>query len=156
MSRGLSGISLTSELQRIRLSLDLLLDRRAVLFGSVYLMVLFVGVLQAVMGEKTFFYGQVFLTPLLLIGIPALSDCIALERRAGSLDLALSSPGAKMYFVRRIGALVGAAVVQGWLLLWIEWAFVSPRRCPVWMLFVQVVVVSALFGSIVLFWAVRL
>jgi hypothetical protein len=148
--------SLRSELQRTRLSLELLFDKRAFVFGGVYLVVLFLSLVSAVMGERTFFYGEVFLVPLLLIGTPVLADCIALERRAGSLDLALSSPGAKMYFVRRIGALVGAAVVQGWLLLFVEWAFVSTRRYPVWMLLVQVVVVSVLFGAIILFWAVRL
>jgi hypothetical protein len=152
----LSRNSLRSELQRTRLSLDLLFDRRVVVFASVYLMTLLYGVTQAVTEPKTFFYGEVFLVPLLLIGIPVLSDCIALERRAGSLDLALSSPGARMYFVRRIGALVGAAMIQGWLLLLIEWGFVTSRRYPVWMYLVQVVVVSALFGSIILFWAVRL
>ncbi|HNJ78742.1 MAG TPA: hypothetical protein PKX56_05255, partial [Marmoricola sp.] len=37
-----------------------------------------------------------------LIGAPVLSDVVDLERRAGSLDLALSSPGADLYFERRL------------------------------------------------------
>src|SRR4051812_32481667 len=102
---------------RIRLSLRLLTERRAALFIAVDAMFLFAGVMigLAGTGSVTEFWLPLFVMPLLVVGVPMLSDTVSVERRSGTLDLALTSPGARFYFERRVGAVVVAAVVQGWL-----------------------------------------
>lgn len=141
-------------LRRLGLSLELLLERRAGIYLTVDGLILF-GVLVGVLvgGEPEQFYMAALL-PCLIVGVPILSDAIALERRAGSLDLALSSPGASYYFERRVLVLCVVMAVQGCLvLLLIRFAIAPFFVLPV---LVQTLVSSSVVGAAVLFWAVRL
>ena len=66
-------------------------------------------------------YLFVAIAPALLLGIPALSDLVALERDAGSLDLLLSVPRAARHLQQR-AFLVGAVMLlQAWIALATIW-----------------------------------
>src|SRR5688572_4643039 len=124
-------------LRRMQLSVTLLLDRRlGLLFGvdGLVLFVLTVAVLSGA-GDAKAFYTGVVLVPTLFLGIPILADVIALERRAGSLDLALSSPGGSDYFERRVASFTIFLIVQAWLLL--SFARFSVGRFPLWAAWIQ-------------------
>ena len=45
--------------------------------------------------------------------MPILADAVAVERRSGTLDLALTSPGARFYFERRVAAVAVLMIVAG-------------------------------------------
>ena len=106
-----------SEIARVLLSLRLLTERRAALFITIDALFLYSGFFigLAGTGSVTDFWLPMFLMPLLVVGVPMLSDTMAVERRSGTLDLALTSPGARFYFERRVGAVAAVAMVQGWL-----------------------------------------
>lgn len=145
-------------LRGVRLSLELLLGRRLVLFAAVDALVVGFALLMMLLtsdGDPRDLYLTVFLLPALLLGLPALSGLVAVERRAGCLDLALSVPSAERYFLRRVAAVCGVTVAQGWLVLVLGWlyeGFAFPLLAPL----LQVVVASAFLGAVALFWAVRL
>lgn len=50
--------------------------------------------------------------PLLVFGVPLLANVVDLERRAGTLDIALTSRGARFYFEQRAFGLVSIFFVQ--------------------------------------------
>ena len=49
----------------------------------------------------------------LILGLPALSGLVEVERRAGCLDLALSAPAVGGYFLRRAGAVCASWPSRG-------------------------------------------
>ena len=102
---------------RIRLSLRLLTERRAALFITVDAMFLFAGVMigLAGTGSVTEFWLPLFVMPLLVVGVPMLTDTVAVERRSGTLDLALTSPGARFYFERRVGAVANTGTGEAFV-----------------------------------------
>lgn len=140
------------------LSLRLLLGRRLGLFAAIDALVVGISVLQMLLegeGDGAELYRFVFLVPALVLALPALAGMVDLERRAGCLDLALSSPSAEGYFLRRAGAVCAVTAAQGWLVVLLGWVingFSFPVVAPI----VQVVMVSAFLGAVSLFWAVRL
>lgn len=113
----------TDFLREMPLSLRLLVQRRAGLvlvvdalfLTSVLATLLIEGDSTSLsMGNDLYF---TVVLPMVLLGIPVLADQIALERRAGCLDLALSAPGAGTYFERRTMALLLVMLAQGWMLM---------------------------------------
>ncbi len=145
-----------AELRRLRLSLGLLLGRREVLFlildavlviGQLLLMWIAGGGLSQV-------YRSVTLHPLLLLGVPAMANLVALERQAGSLDLALTTASVEAYFLRRIGAVLTITGAQALLVLLGFWFF-GTDPFPLVSVVLQVLAANALLGSVVLFWAVH-
>jgi len=145
-------------LRGIRLSLELLLGRRLSLFAGVDAVVIAAALLAVLLGSEgdpNDLYLSVFLIPSLLLGLPALSGLVAVERRAGCLDLALSAPSAERYFLRRVGAVLAVTVAQGWAVLLLGWLY-EGFSFPLFAPLLQVVVVSAFLGAVALFWAVRL
>lgn len=147
-----------STLRQTRLSLELLLGRRLLMFALIDLAVLLFAVLSMLLGdggEPAGIYTWVILMPFLLLGLPALSGIVEVERRAGCLDLALSSPGAVGYFVRRAAAVCGLMALQGWVLTLADW-FYESRRFPLLAPLAQIAAVTFLLGALALFWAVRL
>src|SRR5205085_11091612 len=104
---------------RVRSSVALLVERRVGLFLAIDGFFLFFGITIALggNGRATMFWLPLFLLPCLLVGVPMLSECVAVERRSGTLDLALSSPGARFYFERRAGAVAVLMIVQGCIAL---------------------------------------
>lgn len=144
--------SARSTLRRLVLSVGLLLGRRAVLFVAADLLLILV------FGTAMLFGGGdpwvLVMATYLLIGVPVLSDAVDLERRAGSLDLALSSPGADDYFERRVGSFLAVLTIQAWLLLVVGFLFVS--GFPLAPALVQAALGALFLGAATLFFAVRL
>ncbi len=143
---------------RVRLSLRLLTDRRAALFVSIDALFLFGGLMigfSGASGSVREFWNPFFLMPLLVIGVPMLADAVAVERRSGTLDLALTSPGARWYFERRVAAVVGMMVLQGWVTIGIVRVTMRSEPFPLSGPFVQAISVALFIGAAVLNWAVR-
>lgn len=145
-------------LRGVRLSLELLLGRRLWLFAAIDAAVILSMVLKMLVGdggEPAGIYNWVILMPFLLLGLPALSGQVEVERRAGCLDLALSTPGAVDYFVRRAAAICGVMALQGWALTVADWLY-EDRGFPLLAPLAQIAAVTYLLGALTLFWAVRL
>lgn len=149
---------LRDALRPVRLSLELLLGRKLVLFAVVDAAVVLACLLDMLLdspGEPAEIYRSVVLVPFLLLGIPALSGLVDVERQAGCLDLALSSPSAEGYFVRRAAAVCATLAAQGWALVLFAWLYDS-RSFPLLSVLLHIAVVSVFLGAVALFWAVRL
>jgi hypothetical protein len=142
----------------IRLSLELLLGRRLLLFAGIDLLVVGGAFFSMLLGDgdaPEAVWSGVVLPPFLLLGLPALSGLVDLERRAGCLDLALTTPAAEGYFLRRVLAVCGVLCVQGCFLMVVDWLY-EDSGFPLLSVLLQVVVLSAFLGAAALFWAVRL
>ena len=147
-----------SALRAVRLSLELLLGRRLWLFAAIDVIVILIAFLSMLLGDggtPASIYFWVVLMPFLLLGLPALSGIVEVERRSGCLDLALSSPGSVGYFVRRAAAVGAVLAVQGWTLTLADWLY-EGRTFPLLPPLVHVAAVTFLLGALALFWAVRL
>jgi hypothetical protein len=141
---------------RIRSSLALLVERRVGLFLSIDGLFLFSAIPIAFggNGRASDFWFPLFIIPSLILGVPMLSECVAVERRSGTLDLALSSPGARFYFERRALAVAVLMIVQGWL--GVFFARLATETFPFTAPLIQVVVVSLFITSVTLNWSLRL
>jgi hypothetical protein len=141
---------------RVRSSVALLVERRVGLFLAIDGFFLFFGITIALSGDgrATMFWVPLFLVPCLLVGVPMLSECVAVERRSGTLDLALSSPGARFYFERRAGAVAVLMIVQGCVAL--AFARATTETFPLTGPLIQIVVVSLFLTSVTLNWSLRL
>jgi hypothetical protein len=112
------------------------------------------------------FYAPGVVLPLLLVVSSSLSSLVALERRAGSLDLALAAPSPALFFLRRLWPPVALGLLQGWLLLLLSFlesnspANLLAGRATGWEVLLRAAFSSALVAclaaSISLFWATRL
>lgn len=143
-------------LARFRSTLALLTERRAGLFITVDLFIIHAALLMALFGgggsAKDFWY-PIFVAPVLLLGVPILAESVAVERRSGTLDLALTSPGARFYFERRVMAVAVLMIAQGWLVvllsrLWEPYPLAPPL--------IQVVTVCCFISAVALNWSLRL
>lgn len=142
-------------LLRTKHSVALLAERHAILFCVLDGMFLLAGLTAGLGGDDaSSLYLPVYILPCFLIGIPMLADCVAIERRSGTLDLALTSPAARFYFERRVLAVVLLMVVQGWLAIFVTRILMEPF--PLSGPLVQVVSVALFLGAVSLNWAVRL
>ena len=142
---------------RVRLALRLLTERRAALFIAVDALFLNAGLMTGLAGSgsATDFWLPMFLMPLLVVGVPMLADTVAVERRSGTLDLALTSPGARLYFERRVGAVVVVAVLQGWLCMIAVRLLMRSEPFPLSGPLAQAISVALFTGAVTLNWAVR-
>ena len=100
---------MAARMRRWHLSLDLLLGRRLLLFAILDAIVVLWGLSMALFeGEEPMgIYSGLVTFPFVLLALPAMADVIALERRAGSLDLALTASSTEAYFARRILTVCG-------------------------------------------------
>jgi hypothetical protein len=141
-----------------RSCLRLQLGRQLAVVVVVDLVLVAVGVLDALIepGEPAvgLYFGAV-LVPLLVLGLPALADLVALERRAGCLDLALMAPAGELYFLRRAGVVVGLMAGQGSLVMTFAWAL-GGGTFPWLTVELQLLAATAFAAAATLFWAVRL
>jgi len=83
--------------QRAIASLRVLLERRWAVYLAVDVLLFFYVLIIALVGggeARALWIGGVLL-PSVILGIMILSDAIDVDRRAGSLDLALSAPGGR-------------------------------------------------------------
>lgn len=148
---------LRNALRAGRLTLELLLGRRLLLFLIADLGLIGLALLNLLLetdADARAIYGGVVVLSL-LFGPFALAALLDVERRAGCLDLALASPSAEGYFLRRAGAVCVLLCLQGWLLMFLTWLFTT-RKFPLAVVFLQLALVSAFLGAVALFWAVRL
>lgn len=156
-------------MQSTRYDLALLLDRRLILFLLVDGFVTLVGLFDALTngGKVEVVYASSVLMPSLVFGVPAMASVIALERQAGSLDLALSVPLTERFFRRRLLSVSVLLIGQGWLLLLLNyfetagglWPAISqlPESGPLLArALLQTVLVNLFLAALILFWAVRL
>jgi hypothetical protein len=145
-------------LRSIYLALRFLLGRRLGLFVAVDALVIGYLVLLMLLdpeGNRIEVYRFLFLYPSVVLALPTLAGIVDLERKAGCLDLALSTPNAEGYFLRRAGAVCFLVAAQGTLLTLFGW-FLGERAFPLLPSLLQIVAVSAFLGAVSLFWAVRL
>jgi hypothetical protein len=145
-----------SRLRDWRLRLELQLGSRFLLFAVIDGVLVGGAILAALLGggEPRDFYFQAVLLAPLLVGLPALADLLALERNAGSLDLALATPAPVAYFVRRVQAVSAVLVAQSTLTLlaiWISEKGGFPLVPPL----LSSLAGNALLAAAVLFWAGR-
>lgn len=143
-------------LTRTRLSIALLTERRLALYAWVDLLLGFVGLaisFSGARGSSMDFYFPFFILPVLFIAVPMLSDTLAVERRSGTLDLALTSPGAAFYFERRVLAVTALMILQGWIGVVIAYALAENFDFPTPL--AQIVVVSLFTAAVALNWSVR-
>ncbi len=145
-----------SALVRLRGSISLLTERRLPLFATMDGFFLFAGLMMAFGGEGSAaaFYTPMVMLPLFLIAVPMTAESVAVERRSGTLDLALTSPGARFYFEKRIGGIAALVVIQSWLIILLPYFFVE--RFPLSGAMLQIVLVVLFVSAAVLNWAVRL
>ena len=159
---GRSGI-----LRQSAYAFELLLERRIWLFAIADFIVILQGLLTALLGTGRLeqIYTSMVLVPIVLLGVPVLSSSIALERRAGSLDLALASASTERYFLRRTLPVCLFLVVQAWSLLAVAYGVVHEHLIFDYLrhkghLVVPVVLHCALVGimtgAVTLFWASRI
>jgi hypothetical protein len=146
----------SSALRRMRLSIALLTERRVALLLTVDGLFFFFGFLNALESEKgsaKAFYLLLFLFPALVLGVPILAEAVVVERRSGTLDLALSSAGSAFYFQRRIGSFALIIAAQGWMGVLVARGAIEafPLSAPL----IQMVVVTIFLGTAVLNWSLR-
>lgn len=142
--------------ERILLGLRLLVGRRRGALIGFDLFVLMTAAIGAFESSEWLWqmFVPVVLMPMLILGLPVVSDSVALELRAGSLDLALTSPGAEGYFERRIFSFCGLLIIQGCLIIVaIRFAQGNFLLFPA---IVHVLVSGFVIGATALFWATRL
>ncbi|MCP4657430.1 MAG: hypothetical protein GY856_18650 [bacterium] len=140
-------------------AIDLLLERRLWLFLIVDVLLYLGGLIDGLVasGELVTLYHQTFLVPCLVLELPVLAGVVALERRAGSLDLALAVPSTERYFARRMAPVCAFFVGQGWLALMPGWLLLgADDGWDLTRAMLQSLVISLFLGIVTLFWAVHL
>lgn len=142
---------------RMQVSLALLTERRATLLLSVDGFFLFAGLMMAFAGNGSVrdMWLPLFLLPSIFLGVPILADAVAVERRSGTLDLALTSPGARFYFERRVAAVAALMIAQGWLVV-VAGRLLNAAYFPLSGPLVQVVFVAVFITAAALNWSLRL
>jgi hypothetical protein len=100
-------------------------------------------------------YAGACLVPLLALGVAALADLVALERRAGCLELALAAPAGELYFLRRVGVVVAVLLAQGTTVMTLAW-LATGAEFPLLTVLAQLAAVTLFTAAVTLFWAVRL
>jgi hypothetical protein len=106
-------------------------------------------------GEPRTIYAAAVLLPLLASGGLAMADVVALERRAGSLDMALALPASWRYFARRLAVVCAILIVQSWIVVVLLWAAES-GSFPLLPALLHPAAVCVFLAAAALFWAVRL
>ena len=145
--------------------LELLLEGRLLLFLIGDFLAMVWGIFSALLagGKIDKVYALGVLLPTLPMLCSALSSVIALERRAGSLDLALAAPSPTRFFLRRLWPPLVLAWLQGNLVLLLAFfeahrldeIFAGHLRQTGSLLRASVLVLLTV-AAINLFWATRL
>jgi len=139
------------DLRGLFLHIRLMLGRKALAVIIIdLLLVVNVAILGLMASDRVVSFLPVSL-PFLLLGIPLLADIVAMERRAGSLDLVLAIPSSHGYFQRRVLALAILMLLQGVTVLIFDRVFLGTFSLVPAILFI---VVQLLFiSTAVLFFA---
>ena len=144
-------------LTRARVSLALLTERRLAMFLTVDGFFLFAGMMMSFAGNGSVrdYWLPMFLFPSIFLGVPIMADSVAVERRSGTLDLALTSPGARLYFERRVASVAALMVAQGWLVIFVA-RLLNSAYFPLSGPLIQVVIVAVFISAVTLNWTLRL
>lgn len=156
----------TTVLRRLKHNLTLTLERRVWLVLLVDAFFIFVGSLEALVegaGMDRILDRAVFLPSVLLL-LPTLAGSVALERRAGSLDLALSAVSTERYFLRRLFSLSALFAAQGAFLIALSYMETAGSDVLTWNRYTlpflraefQNLMLHAFLACQVLFWCTRL
>jgi ABC-type multidrug transport system ATPase subunit len=134
-----------------RLSAELLVGRKAavLLVGDGLLCFLFL-ILILTGGEPSDLHF-ITLVPLLVVGIPVMADAVGVERRSGTLDLALCAPAGPLYFFVRVSTVCVLFGLQGTVLLLS--ASMGIQRFHVFPAIAQCWLAAAVSGAVALAWA---
>jgi hypothetical protein len=141
-----------------RACLELQLGRQLVLVIVLDVVLLGFGALSAMASPDApgpLLYVGSCLVPLFALGVAALADLVALERRAGCLELALAAPSGELYFLRRVGVVVAVLLVQGTMVMTLGW-LATDAEFPLLTVLTQLAAVTLFTGAVAVFWAVRL
>lgn len=144
---------------RSRYSAELLMEKRLWIFLGIDALLVFSGLIDAMIGGggSAEIFRRTALWPSLLLGLPAAAGVVALERRAGSLDLALAVPSTERYFRRRLVPLHGGLLLQSWILVGLaHLEATSESRGEGLRVLYQCLELQVVLACIVLFWATRL
>lgn len=147
----------TPAVTRVRISLALLTERRVALFLTVDGFFLFAGLMMSFGGNGSVrdYWLPMFLLPSIFLAVPIMADAVAVERRSGTLDLALTSPGARLYFERRVAAVAVLMIGQGWLGMLFARAL-NPVYFPLSGPLLQIVIAATFITAVTLNWSLRL
>lgn len=147
----------TPAVTRARVSLALLTERRVGMYLTVDGFFLFAGLLLSFSGNGSVrdYWLPMFLLPSIFLAVPIMAEAVAVERRSGTLDLALTSPGARLYFERRVAAVAVLMIAQGWLVLFLA-RLLNSAYFPLSGPLIQVVVVAIFITAVTLNWTLRL
>ncbi len=155
-------------LRRTVADLELLLEGKMLFFAVADFLMVAWGLTVALLGSGKLrdFYATAVIVPTLVLLLMALPAVIALERRAGSLDLALAAPDPTAFFLRRAVAPLFLVLVQGAALLLLAAAEQTPLaelmagRLTAWPVVARALagnlLVALLVTAVTLFWATRL
>lgn len=150
--------------RRVLLDLRLLLGGKLILFVFLDALILFNAFFEVMSegGGINLVYVRVVVTPALVLGVPALSSVLALERSSGSLDLALAVPSTERFFLRRASSVVLVLGVQSMLLLVLAYLERASSLSAIFAelgdlarALAQAAAVLLLLPAVVLFWSVR-
>jgi hypothetical protein len=148
---------LREKAQEARAALSLLLERRLLVAAAADAVVLFQVGVRALTGggeaDSVFVWGV--LVPLVLLGTPVMSEVVALERRAGTLALALGTPLPARFFLRRLSVPALLLMVQGSAIMTLDW-LTAAAPFPLLTTLLHIALITALLAVVVLFWAVIL
>jgi hypothetical protein len=150
--------SLRDALDWARSCLELQLGRQSLVALGLDLFLVGFGVLAAMTSPGApgpVLYTSTGLVPLLALGVPALADLVALERRAGCLDLALAAPAGELYFLRRAGVVLTVLLLQAGIVVLGGW-IATDGSFPLLTVVGQLVAVTLFTGAATVFWATRL
>lgn len=162
------GTRLSGFLRRSVYAFELLLEGRLALFVVADLILVFQGLLRALLGNADLdgLYRFLVVVPILVLGVLVTASVVALERRAGSLDLALAVPSTEHYFVRRVAPVCAFLLAQAWLLFFVAYLIIYEKRFFEHLLsaeglfvlpaMLHAALVALLTGTVTLFWAARI
>lgn len=163
VERRLPGVY--TALRRVVLDLRLLLGGKLVLFAVLDALLVLSAFFEVMAegGGINLVYVRVVVIPALVLGVPALSSVLALERRAGSLDLALAVPSTVGFFLRRTSSVIAVLGAQSLVLLLLAYveraeSLASALTTDFGTLaraLAQTSAVLLLLPAVVLFWSVR-
>ncbi|MEM9558376.1 MAG: efflux RND transporter periplasmic adaptor subunit [Acidobacteriota bacterium] len=151
------GATIGARLRTLRQILRLQLGRHLGAFLALDVLWLAQAIITALLaGDRAehWIYGFGLLGLVLVVGIPALADLVAVERRAGCLEVALTAPSGNGYFLDRVLVIGVLLVLQGEALLMATW-WLAGRSFALLPAALQLAACTVLAVTVTFFWAVR-
>jgi len=138
------------------MSVNLLMGRGAWKYAVVDSLIIIYCLVAALFSIETSVeavFKTAVLLPILVIGVPLMSNSVDLERSAGTLDIALTSRGARHYFERRVGGVIAILFVQSSLIVLLLRTLIGFHLAPA---IGQALTVNLFMAATALLWCVLL